>query len=244
MKLFYLSFIILALFSSFILSNSITNNSNSVLATNANLRSQSSSPLEANFDKVDNENNENDENDDNKRNENKISKRDKNFKDKNINIDNLPVKMEIVNHTSQSLSDLNQRIPSCSIFYVYMEGCSYAYRLFSDGYISNTWIGSYWGIGSSSYPIYVSDMSYYNGLYWNYGSYSYYLNYYDYYRASSSIYYYSPYNLNVGYQIQISQLYGGYRYFYNLYSNTDYCTDSFRVMHGYYGKRVYVNSCY
>lgn len=178
--------------------------------------------------------------------ENQQNRMESNRKVNNARVDSFADEIPASNYTNESSdAKIQGKIAPCTVFYVRLEGCSYAYRLFSDGYTPSTWLGTANYVGTS-YPIYVSQYGTPNQLYWRYGSKKYYLvnSGFSSVRSTTVTSSASWYHLTPGYVMQTSRTIGKQRYYFDYYANVDYCTDSFKIMHGYTGRKVYVDSCY
>lgn len=152
-------------------------------------------------------------------------------------------------HQMMDISNTNTTIPPCNALYIYIPDCPYAYRLFSDGYKSNTYLGTYSAINDDgkpiAIPVAVALASQTNKVYWRLNQRKYFIKYYN-DQAFSSI---MRANDATWFQIipnnplQISRRVGKRRKLYQVYADTSSCTDTFKVMHSYTGSAVYVNSC-
>ncbi len=152
-------------------------------------------------------------------------------------------------HQMLDMSNITTTIPPCNALYIYIPDCPYAYRLFSDGYKSNTYLGTYSEINNNGkttpIPVAVALASQTNKVYWKLNKKKFFIKYYN-DQAFSSIIKPSDaawFHIIPNTPLQISRKGGKKRKLYQVYADTSSCTDTFKVMHSYTGSAVYVNSC-
>ena len=147
------------------------------------------------------------------------------------------------------LSDYNNnnygRVAPCKALYVYLDGCDYAYRVYTDGDVTDTSFGTKIAFHDDKYTIGVAQYGTPNQLYWKYYNYKYWLYLYNSYTlqgikktSSASWFHITPY-----YPLRVSKVYSGVRYYYNFYADINYCGDEFTFRLDYSGKQVYVEKC-
>ncbi len=183
-------------------------------------------------------------------------KQDKNLILEKVKEDTTPDKIPIDFTKLNSTLRLQPRIPSCKQIYVYQEGCPYAYKLYDQGGVYNSQMGSYEGIynfhiydneGYGIFKISVAQIGTPNQLYFVRDNKKYWLQFYSSSTLSSTrtTSKASWFHLTPRKPMQISISRSGYRYYYTFYSDSSSCVDSFLIGHSFSftGRRILVYSC-